>query len=240
VVLTSCSTILACVLTPLLVMLLAGSLVPVNAASMGGDVLKVVLLPVTAGMLLAEVLPATIKRYLSSIMPAAAVLTSTCLTSAALGSCASLIMGSGSTAMQPLLAVCRRRCTFSSLSRPPDWMRSSALLSLSSLTARATVAWCGQVVLTHAFGFLLGYQLSKRLRFDPETNRTVSIEVGMQSSVMALALAAKHFSDVSSQLPCALSAVVMNVMGAGLAFFFRWRVRQSTLAALRRRTDAAE
>jgi predicted Na+-dependent transporter len=121
-----------------------------------------------------------------------------------------------------------------------------------------------QVVLTHGLGFLLGYQLCKRLGFEPKVNRTVSIEVGMQSSVMALALATKHFADVSSQLPCALSAVVsrllgtknlntrtqrtvreaqghlfypptkgtmslsqvMNVMGAGLAFFFRWRARQ--------------
>ena len=122
---------------------------------------------------------------------------------------------------------------------PPHRIGSSSLLSRSSLIDGA-VAVCDQVVLTHAFGFLLGYQLSKQLGFDPQTNRTVSIEVGMQSSGMALALAAKHFGDVSSQLPCALSAVVMNVMGAGLAFFFRWRARANTLAALHRSTEGAE
>jgi len=115
-----------------------------------------------------------------------------------------------------------------------------ALLSNGFTRDGSHAGWCRQVVLTHAFGFLLGYQLCKRLGFDAQTNRTVSIEVGMQSSVMALALAAKHFGDVSSQLPCALSAVVMNIMGAGLAFFFRWRARQNTLAALRRRTEGAE
>jgi hypothetical protein len=41
VVLTTCSTVMACVLTPLLVMFLAGSLVPINGAALGADVLKV-------------------------------------------------------------------------------------------------------------------------------------------------------------------------------------------------------
>jgi hypothetical protein len=60
---------------------------------------------VTAGMLLAEMMPRNTKRYLTCIMPAAAVVTSTCLTSGALASCAPLIVGSMALAAPPLLAV---------------------------------------------------------------------------------------------------------------------------------------
>ncbi|KAK3232980.1 hypothetical protein CYMTET_56697 [Cymbomonas tetramitiformis] len=88
-----------------------------------------------------------------------------------------------------------------------------------------------QVTATHLGGFTLGYRLSKLIGFDAKVNRTVSIEVGMQSSVMALTLAAKHFSDFSTQLPCALSAVVMNLLGAGLAGFYRFNYKQKKASA---------
>jgi len=193
VVLTSCSTLMAAVMTPLLVLLLAGTYVPVSTKAIAADVLQVVLLPVVTGVLLAEVMSPKVRTYVSSAMPSVAVLTSTLLTSSALAQCAPMLHPAHQAAQQAL-----------------------------TQTALGVVAM-------HAFGFLFGYQLSKLMGFSAQTNRTVSIEVGMQSSVMALALASKHFTTVSTQLPCALSAVSMNLMGAGLAFFFRHVAQQETI-----------
>jgi predicted Na+-dependent transporter len=58
---------------------------------------------------------------------------------------------------------------------------------------------------------------------------TFAFQVGMQNSVMALALASKHFPSLSTQIPCAVSAVSMNVMGAGLAVIFSYLNRVEEL-----------
>lgn len=192
VAMTSLSTLLATVLTPTLVLLCAGTYVPVDVSAMAWDVLQLVLFPVGAGWFLSEVVPSSIKAYITPLMPALAVGTSTVLTSAALASTSPILF-------------------------------SAASVGIASAIAAVTA--------THLGGFTLGYRLSKLIGFDAKVNRTVSIEVGMQSSVMALTLAAKHFSDFSTQLPCALSAVVMNLLGAGLAGFYRFNYKQKKEAA---------
>eukprot|EP00241_Pyramimonas_parkeae_P005871 CAMPEP_0114232280 /NCGR_PEP_ID=MMETSP0058-20121206/4519_1 /TAXON_ID=36894 /ORGANISM="Pyramimonas parkeae, CCMP726" /LENGTH=402 /DNA_ID=CAMNT_0001343737 /DNA_START=184 /DNA_END=1392 /DNA_ORIENTATION=+ len=107
---------------------------------------------------------------------------------------------------------------------PPVSVLTSAVLAssafascaplLTSSHTRALALAVAAVAATHAGGFLFGYQLSRLLGFEPSINRTVSVEVGMQNSVMALTLAVNHFPELSTQVPCAVSAVVMNIMGA--------------------------
>ena len=50
------------------------------------------------------------------------------------------------------------------------------------------------VLLLHVGGFGLGYGLARLFRFDEQSSRTVSIEVGMQNSGLGTALATKHCS----------------------------------------------
>jgi BASS family bile acid:Na+ symporter len=80
------------------------------------------------------------------------------------------------------------------------------------------------VLLLHLGGFGLGYLFSRMLRGEPLTNRTISIEVGMQNSGLGAALAKAHFSALPlASLPCALSATFHSVIGSLLAGW--WRLR---------------
>jgi len=53
-------------------------------------------------------------------------------------------------------------------------------------------------------------------------SKTLSIEVGIQNSGLAVALAIKHFGPLAS-LPGALFSLVQNVNGILLAFLYRRR-----------------
>ena len=80
------------------------------------------------------------------------------------------------------------------------------------------------VFLLHSGGFLLGYYFSRLFRCDEWTSRTISVEVGMQNSGLAAALARKHFTALPlAALPCAISATFHSVIGSLLAGF--WRLR---------------
>ena len=106
------------------------------------------------------------------------------------------------------------------------------------------------VGLLHAAAFSLGYFLSRGLKFDEKTARTVSIETGgslqasamnrcvrrrlresemerlfagMQSAALGFLLAQKHFVDPMVAVPSAVSVVFMALGGAALAVFWRNR-----------------
>ena len=83
------------------------------------------------------------------------------------------------------------------------------------------------VLLLHTGGFLLGYISSRLLRCDEVTSRTISVEVGMQNSGLAAALARQHFAMMPlATLPCAISATFHSVIGSLLAGLWRlWPAR---------------
>lgn len=47
------------------------------------------------------------------------------------------------------------------------------------------------------------------------------LQVGMQNASLGVVLATKHFASPLTPLPCAISAIMMNVMGSGLAVAWR-------------------
>ena len=83
------------------------------------------------------------------------------------------------------------------------------------------------VMLLHAAGFGLGYSLARLLRFDEQSSRTVSIEVGMQNSGLGAALAKAHFSALAA-VPCAVSAVTHCILGSIAAGLWRLIQPKST------------
>ncbi|MCP8900622.1 bile acid:sodium symporter family protein [Gilvimarinus xylanilyticus] len=78
------------------------------------------------------------------------------------------------------------------------------------------------VVLHNGMGLLGGYWLARALRFDEPTCRTIAIEVGMQNSGLAVALAQQFFTATAA-LPGALFSVWHNVSGSLLASWWRKR-----------------
>ncbi len=83
------------------------------------------------------------------------------------------------------------------------------------------MALVSSVLLLHSGGFLLGYMLAKVFGYEESIRRTVSIEVGMQNSGLAVVLARQHFANPLTAVPGAISSVVHSVFGSFLAA--RWR-----------------
>jgi BASS family bile acid:Na+ symporter len=75
------------------------------------------------------------------------------------------------------------------------------------------------VALHNAAGLLIGYGSARMLGYEARECRTLAIEVGMQNSGLAVALAIKHFSAAAA-LPGAIFSIWHNISGSILAFFW--------------------
>ncbi len=78
------------------------------------------------------------------------------------------------------------------------------------------------VALHNLFGLIAGYSCAKFLGYPARECRTLAIEVGMQNSGLAVALAIKHFSAAAA-LPGAIFSIWHNISGAALAFIWSKR-----------------
>ncbi|GJL79571.1 MAG: transporter [Nitrospinaceae bacterium] len=71
------------------------------------------------------------------------------------------------------------------------------------------------ILILHTLGFLLGYLLSRLLKFRKKDAETVSIEVGMQNSGLATELARSNFPGYAlATVPGAISALTHCVLGS--------------------------
>ena len=69
------------------------------------------------------------------------------------------------------------------------------------------------VGLLHLIGFILGYFISKILLKEEQVARTISIEVGMQNSGLAVVLAKQNFGQMAT-IPGAISALTHCIYGS--------------------------
>jgi len=100
--------------------------------------------------------------------------------------------------------------------------------SIVAPNAAKVVANAGRLTLAltllHGCGFVLGYWLTRLLRFHDDIARTVAIEVGMQNGGMAAMLAKKHFAaDPLVGVPAVFCSVVQTLLGSLLAAYWRQR-----------------
>lgn len=75
------------------------------------------------------------------------------------------------------------------------------------------------VILHNLLGYATGFLLGKIFKFNLADTKTISIEVGMQNSGLATALAVQHFEPVTA-LPGALFSVWHSLSGAVVANVF--------------------
>ena len=179
ITLTTVSTLVAVIATPLLTLLYAGQTVPVPAADILFTVFKIIFLPVLLGVLANHF-------FHNTLAPARRIF--------------------------PLLSV---------LAIVLIIMIIVALNHASLANVAAGVATV--VVLHNAIGLLGGYWVPRWLGRDKRECRTLAIEVGMQNSGLAVALAVKYFSAAAA-LPGALFSIWHNLSGSLLAGM--WRRRQ--------------
>lgn len=172
VTLTTASTLLAVVATPLLTLWYAGRTVPVPTLDLLLDVLRIVILPVAAGVLLNRLAGARL-ALLKRALPLISVV-----------------------AIVWIIAI------IVALNRD----------NLGQVAALVVLA----VILHNSLGLALGYALARLVGLPLAMARTVAIEVGMQNSGLAVALAVKHFSAMAA-VPGALFSIWHNLSGAVLA-----------------------
>ena len=94
-------------------------------------------------------------------------------------------------------------------------INSSGLAAIGLVTLLA-------VVLHNGLGLLCAYVASRRLGCKLRDSRAIAIEVGMQNSGLAVALALKYFTPVAA-LPGALFSIWHNLAGSVLAGYWRRR-----------------
>ena len=80
------------------------------------------------------------------------------------------------------------------------------------------------VMLHNTAGLLLGYFSSRLLGYSPTECRTLAIEVGMQNSGLAVALAIKYFTATAA-LPGAIFSIWHNISGSILAGYWSSRTK---------------
>ncbi|KAI3996828.1 hypothetical protein MKX01_021104 [Papaver californicum] len=118
---------------------------------------------------------------------------------------------------------------------PPIAVATVAVLCGNAIAQNASAILSSgrQVVLAacllHACGFFFGYVLARLCKVDVSSARTISIEVGMQNSVLGVVLAGQHFGNPLTAVPCAVSSVCHSIFGSVLAGI--WRCTTSTTTA---------
>jgi BASS family bile acid:Na+ symporter len=175
ITLTACSTLLAILATPLLMLLYAGEAVDVPALEMLQTIFWIIFLPVALGTGLNHLFHGPLE-CVRGVFPVVSVF--------------SIVF---------IIAIV-------------------VALNRQQLADVATVLFV-LVVLHNLAGLAGGYWISRRLGQDRRVSRTLAIEVGMQNSGLAVALAVKYFS-VAAALPGALFSVWHNLSGAMLAGYW--------------------
>ncbi len=171
VTMTACSTLLAPLATPAIVLLLVGKSVDVPVAKMFLDIVKIVIAPVVAGVAVNELLP----RFSAGIrraMPAFSSLVVAVIVAA--------VVSAGAASIR----------------------ETAGLVALA-------------VVLHNVLGLALGWGVGRLFLMDAARRRTLSIEVGMQNSGLAVSLATMRFAAMPlAAVPGALFSVWHNLSGA--------------------------
>lgn len=75
-------------------------------------------------------------------------------------------------------------------------------------------------IMHNILGFSIGYWVGRFFGMDTQRARAVSIEIGMQNSGLAVALANTYFGTLAA-LPGAIFSVWMNISGSALAWWWR-------------------
>lgn len=175
VAITTFSTLLAPMITPILVLWFAGAWIDVSAYSMFLSIVKIVLIPVILGVIINNSLGKKIDS-IRQVLPLLSVVAIVLIVGAIIGVNSEKIVSSG---VIVLLAV----------------------------------------IIHNALGLLLGYIGTKLIGMDEKKSRAVTIEVGVQNSGLAVALATIHFSPLAA-VPGAIFSVWHNITGPILANYW--------------------
>jgi len=249
ITLTTCATLLAPIMTPLWMKVLAERMIPVDFAAMMMEIVKLIIVPVGAAML-ADYLENATQRKRRSIFALAAAALVALSAAVLLGSETLPIPGdgvgrfmlvSGYLAAALVVGVSYyglKQC----LPQVHRLMPVCSMLGIVYVTSVTVAAGRDQllvigpllllaVVAHNSAGYLLGYWLSRLFGLDQRTARTVAFEVGLQNGGMATALAASLNQLATMGLAAAVFNPWMNFSGSVLANYWGRRPPRTVAAS---------
>jgi bile acid:Na+ symporter, BASS family len=249
VTITAVTTLLAPVMTPFWMKLLAGTLVQVSAFKMMLDIVKIVLVPIGAALLHDYLKHASVRGRKTVLLSAA--LGVAWLIFLAAGGWFQLEARMGDTPLQLigmagfLLSAFVIGVGYHSLARrfPLDrWMPLASMAGIVYFTAVTTAAGRDNLlrigallfivaVLHNAAGYFLGYWLSRATGLDKNSSRSVAFEVGLQNGGMASGLAGTMGKLGTLGLAAAVFSPWMNISGSLLANYWRKHPVMATVNA---------
>ncbi len=246
VTMTSCSTLASPVMTPFLMKMLAGKMVPVNFFAMMFSIVNMIIVPIVAGLFANRILYGTRRMFHRSrtllALSIGCIFAAVCMIMFAPATV--LTVGSGSLQKDGIVVglVLIGTIAFSKLvisiwmKRTENWMdkalpvvsMAGICFILAIIVARSaedlkTIAkfLIAAVIVHNAIGYMLGYWGARIVRLKESTCRTVAIEVGLQNGGMATGLAMDVLKSSSAALAPAIFGSWMNVSGSILATWWR-------------------
>jgi BASS family bile acid:Na+ symporter len=242
ITLTALSTMMAPLMTPLWMMLLAGSMVPVHFVDMMLEILKIMIVPLGAALLHDYLASATRagRRVVATLAAAGAVWLAflACggwkLLQASAGNAVLASIGMSGFLLVAVLAGAAYHALVNRWPGLPATMPRLSMFGIVYFTAITTakgrdellvVGWLllAVAIAHNTLGYSLGYWLSRLCGLDKRSARTVAMEVGLQNGGMATGIASQMNRLGTVGLAAAIFSPWMNVSGSVLANYWRKR-----------------
>lgn len=248
VTMTACSTLIAPLMTPLLMESLAGRLIEIDFWAMVLSIINLVIIPIGGGLIISKVIEErrTIATFARAIGPLAVVFGGGVTTITAcvlwLGGATpdtvflhlrlhqALVLSGLTLALGMLLnfTLGGHREKFQRFPPLISMVSICVFLSIVTANSRDDLISIGLLLVLAAFlhnviGYLLGYWLAGMAGIAGSNRRTVAFEVGMQNSGMAGGLALSVLKSTGAVLAPIIFSTVMNVTGSMLASYWRDR-----------------
>jgi len=252
VTMTSCSTLMSPVMTPFMMKLLAGRLVEVKFVAMMLSIINMIIVPVLAGLLANRILYSHSRwanrkgpLLLLSVAGIAVAVLTVVLQNYLPGPIVTFRDGIVIGAVLIAAVSLTKLIVSLVLRRSGNWMdrvlpvvsMAGICLIIAIITARSredllTVGGLliAAVVIHNFTGYTLGYWLSRLVRLDERTCRTVAIEVGLQNGGMASALAMNVLKSAEAALAPAIFGPWMNISGSVLATWWHRKPVRETVS----------
>jgi bile acid:Na+ symporter, BASS family len=239
---TAVATLLAPLMTPLWMKLLAGRLVEIQFVAMMSEIIKIVIVPIAAAMLHDHLKHATPAGRRCWVI--AAGIGAAWLLFLAVGGWSRLTNGA-----EPTVRLAYELASFAVgavvfgvvyhaiATRRPAIDRVMPLMSMAGIVYFTTITTAAgrdnllqvgsllfiAAILHNTAGYVFGYGLARAARLDRPSARAVAIEVGLQNGGMASGLAGAMGRLGTVGLAAAVFSPWMNVSGSLLANFWRRR-----------------
>lgn len=241
VVVTAMATLAAPFLTPLLLKLLAGTLIEIKFVNMMMEIIKIVIVPIFAALLhdyLKTASPKgwqTVKFLFAGAIAWLVVLALGAWTffEAHLPSSEWLqVIEIFSFLLAALIVGVLYHQLAKSNPKVDEWMPYLSMFGIIYFTAVTTAAGRDNLlkvgfllfissVIHNAAGYFFGYWLSRIFGLDKNSSRTIAFEVGLQNGGMASGLAGSMGKLGTVGLPAAVFSPWMNISGSILANYWR-------------------